>query len=73
MATEELRQLRHRYKEAYTAYMTCVQALSDASQQGVRPEDNAKQNEQKVFNELAFARMLLLDALAERRPPGNSH
>jgi hypothetical protein len=32
MATKELRELRHRYKEAYTKYMSCVQALSDASQ-----------------------------------------
>jgi hypothetical protein len=73
VATKDLRTLRHRYKEAYTAYMTCVHALSDASQQGVWPEDNVRLNDQKKFNELAFARMLLLDALAERRAPGSSN
>src|SRR5688572_11545260 len=37
MATEELHELRHRYKTAYTAYLSCVRALSDASQNGVWP------------------------------------
>jgi hypothetical protein len=35
MATKELRELRHKYKAAYTSYMHCVQALSDATQAGV--------------------------------------
>ena len=37
MATKELRELRHKYKAAYTDYMSCVQALSDASQKGDWP------------------------------------
>ncbi len=35
MATKELRELRHKFKVAYTSYMHCVQAISDASQNGV--------------------------------------
>jgi hypothetical protein len=37
MATNELRELRHKYKAAYTTYLSCVQALSEASQQGCDP------------------------------------
>ena len=62
MATKELRELRHRYKTAYTSYMQSVQALSDASQQGVWPSA-AITKEEQAFNELAFLRQALLDVL----------
>ena len=63
MATKELRELRHRYKTAYTSYMQSVQSLSDASQQGVWPSAEIMKLEDQVFNELAFLRRALLDAL----------
>jgi hypothetical protein len=63
MATKELRELRHKYKEAYTAYMSCVSALSDASQQGVWPADELVRKEEGAFPDLALLRTNLLDAL----------
>ena len=63
MATKELRELRHRFKEAYTTYMSCVQALSDASQAGVWPAPDVLGKEERAFNELAFLRQALMDAL----------
>jgi hypothetical protein len=63
MATKELRDLRHRYKEAYTSYMGCVQALSDASQNGVWPPAEVLGREERAMQELNFLRQALLDAL----------
>jgi hypothetical protein len=63
MATEELRELRHKYKEAYTTYLTCVQTLSDASQKGVWPAPEALGKEERAYTEMGFARQALLDAL----------
>lgn len=63
MATKELQELRHNYKTAYTAYMTCVQAWSEASQQGVWPSPEQLRSEERAYNELAFARRALMDAL----------
>ena len=63
MATKELRELRHKYKAAYTSYMQSVQALSDASQAGVWPPAEVMKLEEKALNELTFARQALLDAL----------
>jgi hypothetical protein len=63
MATNELRELRHRYKVAYTSYMQCVQALSDASQNGSWPPTAVLQQEERSLNELTFVRQALLDAL----------
>lgn len=67
VATIELRQLRHKYKAAYTSYMQSVQALSDASQKGEWPAADVLATDRKAFNDLAFVRQLLLDALSERR------
>jgi hypothetical protein len=63
MATKELQELRHKYKEAYTTYLGCVQAMSDASAQGkwLAPETLGK--EERAFNDLALSRQTLLDAL----------
>jgi hypothetical protein len=63
MATKELRELRHRYKVAYTNYMQCVQALSDACQHGRWPSAAVLQQEEQLLNELTFVRQALLDAL----------
>ena len=63
MATTELRELRHKYKAAYTDYMLSVQALSDASQNGVWPSAEVLALEERSLNELTFLRQALLDAL----------
>lgn len=63
MATKELRELRHRYKVAYTSYMQCVQALSEASQHGRWPSAAVLQQEEQSLNELTLVRRALLDAL----------
>jgi hypothetical protein len=63
MATKELRDLRHKYKAAYTGYMHSVRALSDASEIGVWPAAAILQLEEKALNELTFLRQALLDAL----------
>jgi|SRR5688572_17443561 hypothetical protein len=63
MATKELRELRHQYKAAYTTYLGCVQALSDASQDGVWPSAEVLGKEERSLQELTFVRQALLDAL----------
>jgi hypothetical protein len=63
MATKGLRELRHKYKAAYTSYMHCVQLLSDASHAGVWPPEDVLELEKEVFAELTLLRRALLDAL----------
>jgi len=63
MATKELRDLRHKYKTAYTSYMHSVQALSEASQHGLWPTEAVLKLEEQALNELNFLRQALLDAL----------
>jgi hypothetical protein len=63
VATKELQELRHQYKTAYTSYMLCVQALSDASQQGVWPSADILKQEEQALHELTFVRQALLDAM----------
>ena len=63
MATKDLRDLRHKYKAAYTSYMQSVQALSDASHSGVWPPPEVLKLEEKAFNELTVLRQALLAAL----------
>jgi hypothetical protein len=63
MATKELRELRHKYKEAYTAYINCVQMISVASEQGTWPPKDDEKREEKAFHQLVLARQTLLDAL----------
>ena len=63
MATKELRELRHKYKAAYTSYMHCVKAISDASQEGVWPAAPVLALEEQSLNELTVVRRALLDAL----------
>ena len=63
MATKELREARHKYKAAYTTYMQSVQALSDASQNGVWPTAEVLKLEDKSLQELNVLRQALLDGL----------
>ena len=56
MATKELRELRHKYKAAYTSYMQSVQALSDASQAGIWPSAEVLKLEDAALNHLTFVR-----------------
>jgi hypothetical protein len=63
MATQGLRELRHQYKAAYTSYMHCVQALSDASHLGVWPTPEVLELEEQSLKELTDCRQALLDAL----------
>ena len=63
MATQELRELRHKYKAAYTSYMHCVQALSDASHKGELPSAEVLRLEDEALKELTTLRRHLLDAL----------
>jgi hypothetical protein len=63
MANKELRELRHKYKAAYTSYMQSVQALSDATQNGIWPSAAVLQVEEQSLNELTAVRQALLDAL----------
>ena len=63
MATKELRELRHKYKVAYTDYMASVQALSEASHIGMWPAVEVVNREEKAINELLAIRQALLDAL----------
>lgn len=63
MATKELRVLRHRYKSAYTSYMHCVHALSDASEKGLWPPEEILRLEADALQELNSARQALLDGL----------
>jgi hypothetical protein len=65
MATKKLRELRHKFKEAYTTYMSSVQALSDASRDGVWPSPEVLEREERAYNELSFLRQALLNALYE--------
>ena len=63
MATKDLRELRHKYKSAYTSYMHCVHALSDATESGVWPSAEIVKLEEQSLKELTFLRQALLDAL----------
>ena len=63
MATKQLRDLRQRYRLAYTAYMHCVHELADASQRAERPRSDLIEAEDRAFRELAEARQSLMDAL----------
>ena len=72
MATEELRELRHKYKAAYTSYMHCVQALSDATQKGEWPAAQVLRLEDQTLQELTSLRRRLLDALYAHNVKGES-
>jgi hypothetical protein len=64
--TKEIRDLRHKYRVAHTGYLSCVHALSDASekQDGLSADVVAK--EDIAFRALAEARHAFLDGLKGR-------
>jgi hypothetical protein len=63
LATKELRELRHQYKEAYTVYMHSVQELSEASRRGELPSRQVLLAEDHAIHALNFTRVALLDGL----------
>jgi hypothetical protein len=63
MATKELKDLRGQYRAAYTAYMHCVQQLSEASQRGEWPAADVLNAEERALNNLNSFRNALLAAL----------
>ena len=63
MATNELRELRLKYKAAYTRYMHGVHALSDASLNGEWPTTEVLRLEEKALQDLNSLRRALLAAL----------
>lgn len=71
MVNNELRELRHQYKAAYTTYMRSVQALSDASQNGELPTAAVLKAEGRAFADLMAVRQALLEALQAYSNDGN--
>jgi len=65
MATKELRELRHKYKSAYTSYMHCVREFSDASERGEMPGQEVVDAESAAFTELMLVRHELMERLRE--------
>ena len=63
MSTDKLRELRLKYKAAYTAYMNSVHTLSIASLNGDWPTVDEILADEKRFDRLARARRSLLDQL----------
>jgi hypothetical protein len=61
----QLRELRHRYNAAYTAYQSCVIALNEAAMSGVPLSHELLDKEAKALRELNEARAKLLAAMAE--------
>ena len=72
MATNNLRELRHNYKAAYTDYMNCVHTLSTASFEGQGLTANELAADEEAFNALSLARRALLDALREHAEPART-
>ena len=66
IGTKELRDLRHKYKAAYTTYMLFVHKLSDSSERGVPPNQQTLEEESAAFTSLALVRHELLEALKGR-------
>jgi hypothetical protein len=63
MATKELQVLRLRFKAAYTAYMSAVQDISEASMRGQWPTAKMLQADEAALKELMTARSDLLAGL----------
>ena len=63
MATDELRELRQRYRAAYTSYLQCVYTVSDYTVRGEWPPNEVLTTEASTFAELTTHRRALLDAL----------
>ena len=64
-ANPDLSTLRTRYNAAYSAYRSCVEALSGASTTGRPPSQDLLDAEAKALRELTEARGNLLAAMRE--------
>ena len=68
MATKELRELRHKYKAAYTTYMSCVQALADATERGEWAKySNDRARERRVYRSGANTVRVIGEAAGAQR------
>jgi hypothetical protein len=65
MATKELQILRLRFKAAYTAYMSAVANISEASVQGHWPSEEMLKADEAALKELVTAHAELLAGLWE--------
>jgi len=65
LSEASLRELRQRYNAAYTAYQSCVRALTEASASGVAPSADLLTNEGNALRQLTEARAALLAAMAQ--------
>ena len=63
MATKELQVLRLRFKAAYTAYMSAVHAISEASVRGQWPTAEMLKADEAALKELVTAHAELLAGL----------
>jgi hypothetical protein len=63
VATKERRDLRHKYRTAYTSYMSCIHALSDASEQNGLPAKDIFEKEANGISELNAARDAFVEVL----------
>jgi hypothetical protein len=61
-----LLQLRHRYRRAYTSYLSCVKALSDVAVKATRPSQELLDSEASSLREMNEAREALLSAIFEQ-------
>jgi hypothetical protein len=64
--TKEIRELRHKYRVAHTAYLSCVHALSDASEKEGALSVDIVTIEDKAFDDLADTRQAFLEGLRKR-------
>jgi hypothetical protein len=60
---EQLLELRLRYQSAYTAYQSCVDALTELSIRGERPDPELLRQEARALRELNEARAAYRDAI----------
>jgi hypothetical protein len=65
LTEEHLRELRQRYQVAYTAYQSCVDALTKVSFKGEKPSSELWAKEAMALRELNEARAAYRDALLE--------
>jgi hypothetical protein len=62
---DELRDLRLKYQAAYTAYQSCVDALTALNLKGETPSDELLEMEAKALRELNETRAAYRDALLD--------
>jgi len=63
MTSDSIMARRDAYRRAYTAYLSCVRALSNTIVQGERPSQELLDKERDSFEEVAAARAALLAEL----------